>query len=183
MLQADGLMPLFSALYGEEHLSILGRPSSGKIHANDTTNHYIQTAAGNSSKYYLRRNGFDGVTFQGVYTFEEAIEIIISYELPLRIAHHVACHSFGQVHAHILPFNPALITLWHGNMPTRERMLLAECLQPSTRLGMSNRRAEAEAAVYSGAESPFAQYIMRNRVSRRKSKDRVRSQEQRNVCM
>ena len=110
-----------------------------------------------------------------MYTFEEAIEIIISYELPLRIAHHVACHSFGQVHAHILPFNPALITLWHGNMPTRERMLLAECLQPSTRLGMSNRRAEAEAAVYSGTESPFAKWIMAQRGAGRLYQDSVRS--------
>ena len=123
-------------------------------HANDTTNFMMAHKHGSRVKHYqLIRNGFNGRTYEGMYNFEEASEIIIRYELPLREAHHSACMKFGELNAQHLPFNPALITEWHGNVPSRSRMFISECMQPWT--GQS-RRTEAEAAVYSGTESPFA---------------------------
>ncbi len=115
---------------------------------------------------------YNGCTYQGMYTFEEASEIIIEYELPLREAHYNACIKFGELHALHLPFNPALITEWHGNVPSRSRMIISECMQPWT--GQS-RRTEAEAAVYSGTESPFAKWIMAKRSAGRLYQDSVRS--------
>ena len=178
MMHANGLFPLLVALYGADDLPILERESTAHIsgHANDTTNFMMKHKHVSRVKHYqLLRNGFNGRTFEGMYTFEEASEIIIRYELPLREAHHSACIKFGELNAQHLPFNPALITEWHGNVPSRSRMIISECMQPWT--GQS-RRTEAEAAVYSGTESPFAKWIMAQRGAGRLYQDSVRSQAQ-----
>ena len=73
--------------------------------------------------YQLNRNGFKGRTYVGSYNFEEqeAREIIIRYELPLRKLHHSACMKFGELHAQrrdILPWwapgSRDLTPPWHG---------------------------------------------------------------------
>ena len=172
MMHANGLFPFLAALYGVDDLPILYRESTADLygsHANDTTNYYMRYEG---NRYSLNRNGFEGATYVSMHNFEEAREIIIEYELPLREAHHSACMKFGELHAQHLPFNPALITEWHGNVPSRTRMIISECMQPSTGLC---RRTEAEAAVYSGTESPFAKFIMAKRGRGRLYQDSVRS--------
>jgi len=174
MMHANGLFPLLVALYGADDLPILERESTADLHgshANDTTNYYMHKD-GWCNRYSLNRNGFEGATYVSMHSFEEARELIIEYELPLREAHHSACIKFGELHAQHLPFNPALITEWHGNVPSRTRMIISECMQPSTGL---RRRTEAEAAVYSGTESPFAKFIMAKRGRGRLYQDSVRS--------
>ena len=169
MMHASGLFPFLAALYGVDDLPILYRESSK--HANDTTNYFMQTHR--QKVTVLMRNGFKGPLYVSRHTsFEDAREIIIKYELPLREQHLQACKKFGELHAKHLPFNPALITEWHGNIPSRSRMIISECLLPFTGLC---RRTEAEAAVYSGSESPFAEFIMKERVAGRLYSDSVRS--------
>ena len=170
MMHASGLFPFLAALYGVDDLPILYRESTNSSHANDTTNYLMHE---DRKVTVLSRNGFKGRSTVSRHTsFEDAREIIIKYELPLREQHLQACKKFGELHAKHLPFNPALITEWHGNIPSRSRMIISECLLPFTGLC---RRTEAEAAVYSGSESPFAEFIMKERVAGRLYSDSVRS--------
>ena len=172
MMHASGLFPFLAALYGVDDLPILYREFDyNSSHANDTTNYIMRTDCQKVTA--LLRNGFKGLSSVSRHTsFEDAREIIIKYELPLREQHFQACKKFGELHAKHLPFNPALITEWHGNIPSRSRMIIAECLLPFTGLC---RRTVAEAAVYSGSESPFAEFIMKERVRGRLYSDSVRS--------
>ena len=171
-MHASGLFPFLAALYGVDDLPILYRESTNRSHANDTTNYFLTNEV-RQKVTVLLRNGFKGSSTVSSHTcFEDAREIIIKYELPLREQHLQACKKFGELHAKHLPFNPALITEWHGNIPSRSRMIISECLLPFTGLC---RRTEAEAAVYSGSESPFAEFIMKERVAGRLYNDSVRS--------
>jgi hypothetical protein len=103
-----------------------------------------------------RTSAAPGVSVLSGVPFKEAHEYIIKAELPRRLEHVRRMTEWGNEHAGRLAVTPSRILALHDLEPSRERMLVSECLQPrSETLGYGSRREEAEATAVPGA-NPFS---------------------------